>query len=251
MKTKSDSNSSLSNTEKKLTFKTIILKISGEFLAGKHSFGFDDETIKQLTKDIIEVKKMDIAIGVVLGGGNIFRGAIGQNNGIDRVTGDNIGMLATLQNSLVLSNYIKEAGFLSETYSALQIDKVSSFYNVSDIKNSLHRGKICFLACGTGNPYFTTDTAAVLRALELNADLVLKGTKVDGVYCSDPKVNENAVFYDKLTYDEALNKRLQVMDLTAFSLARDNDLPIKVFNITKPGNFRNALTNTGEGTMIT
>lgn len=229
----------------------VVLKISGELLAGNKPFGYESSVLEALTEDVIAVRKEGISIGIVLGGGNIFRGAIGENNGIDRVTGDNIGMLATLQNSLVLSDYITKRGYGTEVFSALKIDKAARFYKVSNVLQSLNKGNICFLACGTGNPYFTTDTAAVLRAVELKSDLVLKGTKVDGVYSSDPVKNKKAVFYNRISFDEALDKRLQVMDITAFSLARENSLPIKVFNINKRNNILNAIFNHEEGTLVT
>ncbi len=229
--------------------KKIILKISGEFLAGRNSCGFDDNVLDQLTDDIIEVKKLGVALGIVLGGGNIYRGSAGSKQ-ISRIDGDHIGMLATLQNSLIVSSFLNKRGFPAHVFSALQIDKVAAFYHIPDVIQALDNDIICFLACGTGNPYFTTDTTAVLRAVELQADLVLKGTKVDGVYCSDPIVNKQATFYPYISYEEALHKRLKVMDLTAFSLARENDLQIKVFNITKKGNVKEAITNPDLGTLV-
>ena len=233
-----------------MALKRIILKISGEYLAGKNNFGFDQNILNQLSDDIIEVKKLGIDIGIVLGGGNIYRGAEGEKGDMDRVTGDNTGMLATLQNSLVLGNTLIRKGFPIELFSALQIDKVARFYRVSNVIDSFAEGKICFLACGTGNPFFTTDTAAVLRAVELKACLVLKGTKVDGVYSSDPTIDDNAVLYSKLSYDEALDKRLKVMDITAFSLARENKMTLKVFNISRIGNIKNAVFDPEVGTLV-
>ncbi len=230
--------------------KLVVLKISGEFLAGKKGFGFDGDVISDICDDIISVSKEGISIALVLGGGNIFRGSIGEDDGLDRVTGDNIGMLATLQNSLVMSNYINTKGSPTEVFTSLQVDKVTPFYTVANVKKSLADGKICFLACGTGNPYFTTDTAAVLRAIELKADMVMKGTKVDGVYSSDPMIDNNAEFYKALSYEEALRNRLKVMDLTAFSLAQENRLPIKVFNLNKAGNILRAITGDDEGTIV-
>ncbi len=228
----------------------IILKISGEFLAGTKNNGFDHDTLEQLTSDIIEVKKLSLGIGIVLGGGNLYRGASEEANGMARVTGDDIGMLATLQNSLVLSSYIKKQNYQCEVFSALQVDKVAQFYTAEKAEKALSKGKICFFAGGTGNPYFTTDTAAVLRALELNADLVLKGTKVDGVFSADPTTCNDAEFYHEISYDETLVKRLNVMDMTAFTLARDNRLYMKVFNITKPGNLKSAISRKDVGTFI-
>lgn len=230
--------------------KLIVLKISGEFLAGGQSFGFDADVVNTVSDDIIAAARENISIALVLGGGNIFRGSIGEKDGIDRVTGDNIGMLATLQNSLVMSSCITAKGYKTEVFTALQTDKVASFYKVTAVKKSLSEGRICFLAAGTGNPFFTTDTAAVLRAVELQADMVMKGTKVDGVFSSDPMLDKNAQFYSSLHYDEALKKRLKVMDLTAFSLAQENSLPIKVFNLNKKGNILRAILDEKEGTMV-
>jgi len=236
----------------------VIVKISGEFLAGDGSLGFNHEVLEQLADDLISLKKTGLAIGIVLGGGNIFRGAKSlrsnadgqEDKGINRVSGDNIGMLATLQNSLVLSDYIQRKNYHAEVFSALEINKVCRFYTTNSVENALNKGRICFLAGGTGNPYFTTDTAAVLRAIELNADIVLKGTKVDGVYSADPVVDKNAEYYPEISYDELLSRRLNVMDMTAFSLARDHHIAMKIFNITKPGNLKNAILKKAVGTYV-
>ena len=228
----------------------IILKISGEYLAGVKGFGFDHQVLEQLANDIVEIKKLSIGIGIVLGGGNFFRGAIEEDAGMGRVVGDDIGMLATLQNSLMLADYINRKNYQCEVFCALQVEKVAEFYNVAKAEKSLTKGKICFFSGGTGNPYFTTDTAAVLRALELKADIVLKGTKVDGVFSSDPKIDKDAVFYPSISYDDTLSNRLNVMDMTAFSLARDNNLNMKVFNITEPGNLKKAISCKDVGTFI-
>jgi len=237
----------------------IIVKVSGEFLAGNKAFGYDHKVLEQLGDDLIALKKMGLAIGVVLGGGNIFRGGKSLRSNVEgekdkgniqRVTGDQVGMLATLQNSLVLSDYIRRKNYHTEVFSALEINKVCCFYSTDSVENALNKGKICFLAGGTGNPYFTTDTAAVLRAIELNADIVLKGTKVDGVYSADPVTDKNAEFYPEISYDELLTRRLNVMDMTAFTLARDHHITMKIFNITKPGNLRNAILKRDEGSYI-
>lgn len=228
----------------------VIIKISGEFLAGKSSFGFDHSVLEQLADDCIALKKMGLGIGIVLGGGNLFRGAKEEVKGINRITGDHIGMIATVQNSLMLSDYIRRKNYRTEVFSAVKIDGVCRTYTFEGVNTALNKGKICFLAGGTGNPYFTTDTAAVLRAVELNADLVVKGTKVNGVYSADPVMNKDAEFYSEISYDELLVKRLNVMDMTAFSLARDHHIPMKIFNITEPGNLKNALISKDEGTYI-
>jgi len=228
----------------------ILLKISGEFLAGGKEFGLDHNTIDQVTDEIVEIKRMGYGIGIVLGGGNFFRGVSGTDIGIGRIVGDSVGMLATVQNSLILADYCRRKNYPVEVYSAVQIAKFSKFYAPERAERSLQEGKICFFCAGTGNPYFTTDTAAVLRAVEIKADLMLKGTKVTGVFSSDPVKDKNAVFFDKISYDEVIARNLKVMDLTAFSLAKENSLPVKVFNITIPGNLKKAILDVNEGTFI-
>ncbi len=228
----------------------VIIKISGEFLAGPNRFGYHHETINQLVEDIISVKRLGLSVGIVVGGGNIYRGSKVSAVGVTRVAGDNIGMLATIQNSLVLCDYLKKRNYIAELYSAIQIDKISKFYTPLRAETSLKEGKICLFCAGTGNPYFTTDTAVVLRAIELKANLVLKGTKVNGVYSADPEEEKDATFFEDITYDELLNKKLNVMDMTAFSLARDNNQNIKIFNITKSGNLKEAILKKNIGTFI-
>lgn len=228
----------------------IIFKLSGEVLAGKKGFGIDLKRIDELINEIIVVKKLGYSIGIVLGGGNFFRGASEIGDQLDRVAADNVGMLATIQNALILVDLLKTKNYQTEIYSAIQLEKIAKFYTPNRAKTSLNEGKICFFCGGTGNPYFTTDTAAVLRAIELNADIVLKGTKVDGVYTADPVKNKNAKFISDLTFDEVLKKKLNVMDMTAFSLAREYNMPIKVFNIDKKDNLKEAILSDEEGTFI-
>ncbi len=228
----------------------VIFKLSGEILAGDKGFGFDDAVVDSITDDIIELRKLGVSVGIVLGGGNIFRGGSMTNMSLDRTVLDNIGMLATIQNALYLAEVITRKNHRAEVFSAIQADKIAKFYTPGRVKTALKEGRICFLCGGTGNPFFTTDTAAVLRAIELNAGLVLKGTKVDGVYSADPVKVPDAVKYDSLSYDEALMKELRIMDMTAFSLAREHDLTIKVFDVTKKGNVRNALLEQTTGTII-
>jgi uridylate kinase len=227
----------------------IIIKISGEYLAGQNHFGFHFETIEQLVEDIIEVKNQGYSIGIVLGGGNIFRGAeMGSN--LERYTADNVGMLATIQNALVISELLTKKNYQTDVFSAIQVDRIAKFYTPKRALTSMNEGRICFFCAGTGNPYFTTDTAVVLRALELKANLVLKGTKVDGIYTADPMRNKDASFIPEITFNEALSQRLNVMDMTAFSLARDNSIPIKVFNISKKGNIKQAIQSKHVGSFI-
>ena len=228
----------------------VILKISGEILAGEKGFGIDLKTIDNLINEIISIRKLGYGIGIVLGGGNFFRGASETGDNLRRSTADDVGMLATIQNALIMSDLLNKKNYLTEVYSAVQIDKVAKFYSPSRAKTSMKEGKICFFCGGTGNPFFTTDTAAVLRAIELNADLVLKGTKVDGVFTKDPAKDKNAKLIKDITFDEVLAKKLKVMDMTSFSLAREFNMPIKVFNIFKKNNMKEAILIKTEGTFV-
>lgn len=228
----------------------IIIKISGEFLGGPKGTGFHLPTINTLLDEIIEVREMGYSIGIVLGGGNIFRGASETGSFLTRFTADNVGMLATIQNALVLSGLLNKRNYYSEIYSAIQIDRIAKFYTPERARTSFKEGKICFFCAGVGNPFFTTDTAAVLRAVELDADLVMKGTKVDGVFSADPVKNKNAKFIEEISFNEILNKQLNVMDMTSFSLARENGMPIKVFNITKKGTLIGSILKDNVGTFI-
>lgn len=228
----------------------VILKISGEILAGEKGFGIDLKTVDNLINEIISIRKLGYGIGIVLGGGNFFRGASETGDSLKRSTADDVGMLATIQNALILSDLLNKKNYLTEVYSAVQIDKVAKFYSPSRAKTSMKEGKICFFCGGTGNPFFTTDTAAVLRAIELNADLVLKGTKVDGVFTKDPAKDKNAKLIKDITFDEVLAKKLKVMDMTSFSLAREFNMSIKVFNIFKKNNMKEAILSKTEGTFV-
>ncbi len=228
----------------------VMLKISGEILAGEKGYGFDEKVIDQITDDIIEIKKLEYQVGIVLGGGNIFRGGTWKNKALNRVVLDNIGMMATIQNALYLAEILNNKKHPAKVYSSLQMDKLAEFYIPSRVRKSLEKGKICFFCGGTGNPYFTTDTAAVLRAAELEMDIVLKGTKVDGLYSADPELDAQAQYIHTATYQECLQKKLGVMDMTAFSLAQENGIAIKIFNISKQGNMKEALLNSEIGTYI-
>jgi len=228
----------------------VIFKISGEVLAGENGFGIDLQSVENLIEDIISIRKAGYSIGIVLGGGNFFRGVSEVGKHINRYTADNVGMLATIQNALVMSGLLQKKNYRTEIYSAIQVDKVAKFYTPNRATTSLNEGKICFFCGGIGNPFFTTDTAAILRAIELSADIVLKGTKVDGVFSADPIKDKNAKFIADITFSEVLDKQLNVMDMTAFTLARENDMPIKVFNITKKGNLKEAILNKDVGTFV-
>ena len=230
------------------TSKRLILKISGEFLAGDKGYGFDETILDQLAEDIIEVNNLGYEIGIVIGGGNFFRGR--ELTSIDRAAADNVGMLATIQNALVVSEVLKQKNYQTEVYSAFPIDKIAKYFTYQSAEKALRSKKICFFSAGTGNPFFTTDTAAVLRAIELNCNLVLKGTMVDGIYTSDPKKCDKAIFIPEISYSEALQKQLKIMDMTAFSLARDFKIPIKVFNIAKKRNIKKALLEKSVGTFV-
>uniref|UniRef100_A0A7V4JPL6 Uridylate kinase n=1 Tax=Thermodesulfobacterium geofontis TaxID=1295609 RepID=A0A7V4JPL6_9BACT len=235
---------------KKLKYKRILLKISGEALLGDKSFGIDHQIVKEIAEELKEVYRLGIELGIVIGGGNIFRGIVGQEKGMDRVRADCVGMLATLINALIIQDALIFQNIPCRIMSAFEVVKASETYIRERALKHLEKGRILLLACGTGNPFFTTDTAAVLRALELNAEILFKATKVDGVYDKDPVKDPAAKKYDILTFDEALEKNLKVMDATAFSLARDYKLPILVFNILKSGNIKKAVLGEKIGTLI-
>lgn len=231
-------------------YRKILLKISGEALLGDKSFGIDNKIIEQIAKELKEIHELGVKVGIVIGGGNIFRGVAGEKQGMDRARADYIGMLATLINSLVLQDALFLKNLPCRVMSALEIIKVSESYIREKALTHLEKGRILILACGTGNPFFTTDTAAVLRSLELKAEILFKATKVDGVYDKDPIKDPTAKKYDVLTFDEALQKNLKVMDTTAFSLAKDYKMPILVFNILKYGNIKRAVLGENVGTLI-
>ncbi len=231
-------------------YRKILLKISGEALLGDKSFGIDNEIIEQIAEELKEIHELGVKVGIVIGGGNIFRGVAGEKQGMDRARADHIGMLATLINSLVLQDVLFLKNLPCRVMSALEIIKVSESYIREKALTHLEKGRILILACGTGNPFFTTDTAAVLRSLELKVEILFKATKVDGVYDKDPIKDPTAKKYNILTFDEALQKNLKVMDTTAFSLAKDYKMPILVFNILKYGNIKKAVLGENVGTLI-
>jgi len=231
-------------------YKRVMLKLSGEVLMGSTAFGVDPDTINRLAREIIEVQKTGVELAIVIGGGNIFRGMSGTASGMDRASADYMGMLATVMNSIALQDAIERNGATVRVISALHIREIAEPYIRRRAVRHLEKGRILIFAAGTGNPYFTTDTAASLRAMEIQADAVLKGTKVDGVYTSDPAKDSDAKRYDTLTFTEALNKRLGVMDATAMSLCRDNQMPIVVFDVTKPGQMLKAVSGEPVGTLV-
>ncbi|MHC9511175.1 UMP kinase [Kangiella sp. M94] len=231
-------------------YKRILLKLSGEALMGQEAFGIDPSILERMAKEIKGLSAQGIEIGVVLGGGNIYRGQKLSEAGMNRVTGDHMGMLATVMNSLALQDAFERVGQPAKVLSAMPIDGVCQGFSRRGAINSLEKGRVVIFCAGTGNPFFTTDTAACLRGIEIDADLILKATKVDGVYSADPAKDKNAVRYEQLSYKEALDKELAVMDLTAFCLARDHNKNIRVFDMTKPGNLEKAVLGHAEGTLI-
>ncbi|MGY8848846.1 MAG: UMP kinase [Burkholderiales bacterium] len=234
-----------------MAYKRILLKLSGEALMGDDSYGINPAVMEHVVSEILEVVRCNVEVAIVIGGGNIFRGMTSsENNQIDRATADYMGMLATVMNALALQDAMKHKDLESRVQSALRIDQVVAPYIRGKAIRYLEEGKVVIFAAGTGNPFFTTDTAAALRGLEMSVDIVLKGTKVDGVYSSDPKVFPNAKRYQSLSFDEAINKNLKVMDATALTLCRDQKLPLNVFSIFKAGALKRVVEGANEGTLI-
>ncbi len=231
-------------------YKRILLKISGEALMGEDTYGINRVVIERFVAEIHEVVQLNVEVAIVIGGGNIFRGMTATENGLDRATADYMGMLATVMNALALQDTMRRNDLVSRIQSALRIDQVVGPYIRNKAIRYLEEGKVVIFAAGTGNPFFTTDTAAVLRGMEMNVDIVLKGTKVDGVYTSDPRTNSDAKRYQHLSFDEAINRNLKVMDATALTLCRDHKLPLNVFNIFKIGALKRVIMGKDEGTMI-
>jgi len=231
-------------------YKRVLLKLSGEALMGEDSYGINRATIERIISEIADVVGLGIEVAVVIGGGNIFRGMAPAAAGMDRATADYMGMLATVMNALALQDAMRRMNLVSRVQSALNIEQVVEPYIRGKAMRYLEEGKVVIFAAGTGNPFFTTDTAAALRGMEMNVNLVLKATKVDGVYTDDPKTNPAAMRYKSITFDEAINKNLKVMDATALTLCRDQQLPINVFSIFKPGAFTRVVTGHDEGTLV-
>ncbi|MRX28328.1 UMP kinase [Kangiella sp. HZ709] len=233
-----------------LAYQRILLKLSGEALQGEQAFGIAPAILQQMADEIKSVTAMGVEVGVVIGGGNIYRGQALSEAGMNRVTGDHMGMLATVMNSLALQDSFERNNIPAKVLSAMPIDGVCEGFSRRGAINALEKGKVVIFCAGTGNPFFTTDTAACLRGIEIEADLILKATKVDGVYNADPAKDPDAVKYDQLSYKEALEKELAVMDLTAFHLARDHQKNIRVFNMTKSGALKDVVTGGSEGTLV-
>jgi len=231
-------------------YKRVLLKLSGEALMGTDSYGINRPTIERIVSEVAEVTKLGVEVAVVIGGGNIFRGVAPAAAGMDRATADYMGMLATVMNALALQDAMQRVNLVGRVQSALNIEQVVEPYIRGKAMRYLEEGKVVIFAGGTGNPFFTTDTAAALRGMEMNVNLVLKATKVDGVYTEDPQTHADAMRYKSITFDEAIIKNLKVMDATALTLCRDQKLPINVFSIFKPGAFKRVVTGQDEGTFV-
>ena len=233
-----------------MVYKRILLKLSGEALLGDRSYGIDPKRIAQYAKDIKSILDLGVEVAIVIGGGNIFRGVSAASNGIDRVQGDYMGMLATVINGMALQSSLEEEKIQTRLQTAIKIEAVAEPYIKRKAVRHLEKKRVVIFGGGTGNPFFTTDSAAVLRAIEVSADVILKGTRVDGVYDSDPELNKDAKFFDTLKFDEAISKNLKVMDATALTLARDHCLPINVFNLSKTNALKDIICGKKIGTLI-
>ena len=231
-------------------FKRILLKLSGESLIGKQGYGIDAERLEDYARQIKEIHDMGVQIGIVIGGGNIFRGLTGSQKGFDRVKGDQMGMCATVINSLALSSALGAFGVKSKVMTAIRMEPIGEFYNKWKAVEALESGYVCIFSAGTGNPYFTTDTGSSLRGIEIEADVMLKGTRVDGVYTADPEKDPTATKFSEITYDEIYNKGLKVMDLTATTMCKENNLPIYVFNMDIVGNLKKVIDGEDIGTLV-
>ena len=235
----------------KSIYKRILLKLSGEALLGKGSYGIDTTVLEFVAEEIADVKDLGVEIGIVIGGGNIFRGVEASTRGFDRASADYMGMLATVINSLALQNSLENRGIPTRVQSAIEMKEIAESFIKRRASRHLEKGRVVIFACGTGSPYFTTDTAASLRAMEMQADAILKATKVDGIYDKDPVTDKDAIIFDKISYTEMLTRYLKVMDSTAVSMCRDNNLPLIVFNIEKKGNIRGVVCGKPIGTIVT
>jgi uridylate kinase len=231
-------------------YKRILLKLSGEALMGTEGFGIDPKVLDRMSLELGQLIGIGVQIGLVIGGGNLFRGAALHAVGMDRVTGDHMGMLATVMNALAMRDSLERSNIQTRVMSAITMEGVTEHYDRRKAMRYLAGGDVVIFSAGTGNPFFTTDTAACLRGIEMEADLVLKATKVDGVYNADPMKDPNAERFDTLTYDQVLDLKLEVMDLTAICLIRDHKMPLRVFNMNKPGALLNAVVGSAEGTLI-
>jgi len=234
----------------KMKYKRVLLKLSGESLMGNQEFGISGEQLKTYARDIKEIVDAGVELGIVIGGGNIFRGVSGASQGMDRVQADHMGMLATVINGLALQGALEEEGIYTRLQSAIEMDKIAEPFIRRRANRHLEKGRVVIFGGGTGNPYFTTDTAATLRAVEIKADVILKGTRVDGIYTADPEKDATATKYETISFEEVYEKGLNIMDLTAFTLSKENNLPIIVFDMNKPGNLKKIVTGESIGTLV-
>lgn len=230
--------------------KRILLKLSGEALMGKQEYGIDSKTLSNYCDEIKQIQDLGVQVGVVIGGGNIYRGIHNSSDGIDKVTGDHMGMLATVINALALQSALEHKGMMTRCQTAINMEKIAEPFIRRKAIRHLEKNRIVIFAAGTGNPYFTTDTAAVLRAIEIEADVILKGTRVDGIYDSDPEENKNAVHFPEISYSEILKRDLKVMDLTAITLCKQNKLPLIVFNMNTSGNLKRVVMGEKVGSIV-
>ena len=231
-------------------YKRILLKLSGESLMGEKQYGIDEKRVNEYATQIKEIAEMGIEIGIVIGGGNIFRGLSGTTQGVDRVKGDQMGMLATVINSLALSSALEKEGQKARVFTAINMFPIGEHYSKWKAIEAMQRGEIAIISCGTGNPFFTTDTGSALRGIEIEADVMLKGTRVDGIYTADPEKDPTAVKFDKISYDEIYTRGLKVMDLTATTLCKENHLPIIVFDMDTVGNLKKVMSGENIGTLV-
>jgi uridylate kinase len=234
----------------KIRYKRIVLKLSGESLMGNRDYGIDSNVLNTFAEEISTVRELEVEVGIVIGGGNIYRGVDLSKDGIDKVTGDHMGMLATVINALALQNALEKRGLFTRCQTAINMERIAEPFIRRRAIRHLEKGRIVIFAAGTGNPYFTTDTAAALRAIEIEADVILKGTRVDGIYDSDPEKNAAAIRYPEISYLDVLNKDLRIMDLTAITLCKENKLPIIVFNMNTPGNLRRIVLGEAVGSKV-
>jgi uridylate kinase len=233
-----------------MAYKRILLKLSGEALMGDRQYGIDPKRLSAYAEEIKKIVDNGIEVAIVIGGGNIFRGVSGASNGIDRVQGDYMGMLATIINGLALQSAIESIGIKTRLLTAIKMEQVAEPFIKRRAVRHLEKGRVVIFGGGTGNPYFTTDTAAVLRAIEIGADVILKGTRVDGIYTSDPEINKDAIKFDNITFQDAMDKGLKVMDMTAFTLSQENNLPIIVFDMNVEGNLEKVISGENIGTKV-
>lgn len=233
-----------------MKFKRILLKLSGESLMGKQGYGIDSERLRQYAAQISDICEMGVQVGIVIGGGNIFRGLSGASKGFDRYKGDQMGMLATVINSMALSSALESIGTKARVLTAIRMEPIGGYYSKPKAIEALNNGEVVIMSGGTGNPYFTTDTGSSLRGIEIEADVMLKGTRVDGIYTADPEKDPSATKFDEITYDEIYNKGLKVMDLTATTMCKENNLPIVVFDMDTVGNLKKVISGENIGTLV-